>query len=85
MTTKKHEFDTPGIILAGIFILIGIEMMLTAANVNFVAFWRLHPAGHAGGHEHAVLDEAVSCTVPTISPRATSAPVAMTGENSHLR
>lgn len=33
-----------------IFILIGIEMMLAAANLNFVAFWRFHsqsqpPAG----------------------------------------
>jgi NADH:ubiquinone oxidoreductase subunit K len=26
-----------------IFILIGIEMMLTAANINFVAFWRYAP------------------------------------------
>ena len=26
-----------------IFILIGIEMMLTAANLNFVGFWRFSP------------------------------------------
>jgi NADH:ubiquinone oxidoreductase subunit K len=26
-----------------IFILIGIEMMLAAANVNFIAFWRFSP------------------------------------------
>jgi NADH:ubiquinone oxidoreductase subunit K len=26
-----------------IFILIGIELMLTAANLNFVAFWRFGP------------------------------------------
>src|SRR5438045_8022842 len=26
-----------------IFILIGIEMMLAAANLNFIAFWRLGP------------------------------------------
>jgi NADH:ubiquinone oxidoreductase subunit K len=26
-----------------IFILIGIEMMLAAANLNFIAFWRFHP------------------------------------------
>ena len=26
-----------------IYILIGIEMMLAAANINFVAFWRFHP------------------------------------------
>ncbi|MDQ6656427.1 MAG: NADH-quinone oxidoreductase subunit NuoK [Verrucomicrobiota bacterium] len=26
-----------------IFILIGIEMMLSAANLNFVAFWRFAP------------------------------------------
>jgi len=26
-----------------IFILIGIEMMLAAANINFIAFWRFSP------------------------------------------
>ena len=30
-----------------IFILIGIEMMLAAANLNFVAFWRFAPQTHA--------------------------------------
>ena len=29
-----------------IFILIGIEMMLAAANLNFVAFWRFTPEPH---------------------------------------
>lgn len=28
-----------------IFILIGIEMMLAAANINFIAFWRFSPPG----------------------------------------
>jgi NADH:ubiquinone oxidoreductase subunit K len=28
-----------------IFILIGIEMMLAAANLNFIAFWRFGPEG----------------------------------------
>jgi NADH-quinone oxidoreductase subunit K len=30
-----------------ILVLVGIELMLNAANLNFVAFWRLGP--HAGG------------------------------------
>jgi len=30
-----------------IFVLIGIEMMLAAANINFVAFWRFGPASTA--------------------------------------
>jgi NADH:ubiquinone oxidoreductase subunit K len=30
-----------------IFVLIGIEMMLAAANVNFVAFWRFAPPSQA--------------------------------------
>jgi NADH-quinone oxidoreductase subunit K len=30
-----------------IFILIGIEMMLAAANLNFVAFWRFGPQHQA--------------------------------------
>ncbi len=29
-----------------IFILIGIELMLAAANLNFVAFWRFAPPPH---------------------------------------
>jgi NADH:ubiquinone oxidoreductase subunit K len=29
-----------------IFILIGIEMMLAAANLNFIAFWRFSPDPH---------------------------------------
>jgi NADH-quinone oxidoreductase subunit K len=35
---------------SAIFILIGIEMMLAAANINFIAFWRLMPpdGGNAG-------------------------------------
>src|SRR3954452_8189842 len=32
-----------------IFILIGIEMMLAAANVNFVAFWRFNDATEPTG------------------------------------
>src|SRR3954470_22216049 len=30
-----------------IFILIGIDMMLAAANINFIAFWRFGPEPHA--------------------------------------
>jgi NADH-quinone oxidoreductase subunit K len=30
-----------------IFILIGIEMMLAAANLNFIAFWRFAPHSQA--------------------------------------
>src|SRR5437763_295047 len=30
-----------------IFVLIGIEMMLAAANINFVAFWRFAPQSEA--------------------------------------
>jgi NADH-quinone oxidoreductase subunit K len=29
-----------------IFILIGIEMMLAAASLNFIAFWRFNPQPH---------------------------------------
>ena len=34
---------------SAVFVLIGIELMLAAANINFVAFWRAMPA--AGGAE----------------------------------
>ena len=30
-----------------IFILIGIELMLSAANLNFISFWRFAPEPHA--------------------------------------
>ncbi len=30
----------------GILILAGIELMLGAANLNFIAFWRFQPAGN---------------------------------------
>ena len=30
-----------------IFVLIGIEMMLAAANINFIVFWRFAPEPHA--------------------------------------
>lgn len=29
-----------------IFVLIGIELMLAAANINFIAFWRFAPEPH---------------------------------------
>ena len=29
-----------------IFILIGIELMLAAANLNFISFWRFNPQPH---------------------------------------
>lgn len=32
-----------------IFILIGIEMMLAAANINFIAFWRFSPQPQSTG------------------------------------
>ena len=34
---------------SAIFILIGIEMMLAAANINFIAFWRLNPESTSSG------------------------------------
>lgn len=30
-----------------IIILMGVELMLNAANLNFIAFWRYHPSGAA--------------------------------------
>jgi len=27
----------------GILVLLGLELMLNAANLNFIAFWRFHP------------------------------------------
>ena len=32
---------------SAIYILIGIELMLAAANLNFIAFWRMNPTGQA--------------------------------------
>jgi NADH-quinone oxidoreductase subunit K len=30
-----------------ILVLLGVELMLNAANLNFIAFWRYGPASHA--------------------------------------
>ena len=44
-----------------IFILIGIEMMLAAANLNFIAFWRFAPPPHpATGVMIAIFSIAIS-------------------------
>src|SRR5438045_8720072 len=44
-----------------IFILIGIEMMLAAANLNFIAFWRFAPPPHpATGMMIAIFSIAIS-------------------------
>jgi len=44
-----------------IFILIGIEMMLAAANLNFIAFWRFAPPPHpAAGVMIAIFSIAIS-------------------------
>jgi NADH:ubiquinone oxidoreductase subunit K len=38
-----------------IAVLMGIELMLNAANLNFVAFWRYGGAGHMEGQVFAVI------------------------------
>jgi NADH:ubiquinone oxidoreductase subunit K len=43
-----------------IFILIGIEMMLTAANLNFVAFWRFGPDPQPTGVMVAIFSIAIA-------------------------
>jgi len=43
-----------------IFILIGIEMMLAAANLNFIAFWRFAPPHPSTGVMIAIFSIAIS-------------------------
>jgi len=43
-----------------IFILIGIEMMLTAANLNFIAFWRFSPQPQPTGVMFAIFSIAIA-------------------------
>jgi NADH:ubiquinone oxidoreductase subunit K len=43
-----------------IFILIGIEMMLTAANLNFIAFWRYSPQPQPTGVMFAIFSIAIA-------------------------
>lgn len=43
-----------------IFILIGIEMMLAAANINFIAFWRFKPQPGATGVMIAIFAIAIA-------------------------
>ena len=35
---------------SAVFVLIGIELMLAAANINFVAFWRGMPVAEGAAH-----------------------------------
>jgi NADH:ubiquinone oxidoreductase subunit K len=43
-----------------IFILIGIEMMLAAANINFIAFWRFNPQPQPTGVMVAIFAIAIA-------------------------
>ncbi|HYY13425.1 MAG TPA: NADH-quinone oxidoreductase subunit NuoK [Chthoniobacterales bacterium] len=43
-----------------IFILIGIEMMLAAANINFIAFWRFNPQPQPTGVMFAIFAIAIA-------------------------
>jgi NADH:ubiquinone oxidoreductase subunit K len=45
-----------------ILVLIGIELMLNAANLNFIAFWRYgsHPAHHLTGMMFTVFSIAIA-------------------------
>jgi NADH:ubiquinone oxidoreductase subunit K len=43
-----------------IFILIGIELMLAAANLNFIAFWRFGPAQQPTGVLVAIFSIAIA-------------------------
>jgi NADH:ubiquinone oxidoreductase subunit K len=43
-----------------IFILIGIEMMLAAANINFIAFWRFNPQPQPTGVVVAIFAIAIA-------------------------
>ena len=38
-----------------IAVLMGVELMLNAANLNFVAFWRYHGGAHMEGQVFAVI------------------------------
>lgn len=38
-----------------IFVLLGIELMLNAANLNFIAFWRFHPWGNTAAGATGVI------------------------------
>jgi len=33
---------------SAILVLLGVELMLNAANINFIAFWRFNPKGATG-------------------------------------
>src|SRR5688500_3564851 len=38
-----------------ILVLLGIELMLNAANLNFIAFWRFNPAGAPASPDTGVI------------------------------
>jgi NADH-quinone oxidoreductase subunit K len=45
---------------SAIFILIGIEIMLAAANLNFIAFWHFNPEPHPAGVMFAIFSIAIA-------------------------
>ena len=49
-----------------IFILLGIEMMLAAANINFVAFWRFNPQPQLTGVIVAIFAIAIAAAEATV-------------------
>src|SRR5947207_14182395 len=52
-----------------IFILIGIEMMLAAANINFIAFWRFAPQpAQPNGVMLAIFAIAIAAVVQLVVP-----------------
>jgi NADH-quinone oxidoreductase subunit K len=49
-----------------IFMLIGIELMLAAANLNFVAFWRFGPSPNPHGAMFAIFSIAIAAAEATV-------------------
>jgi NADH:ubiquinone oxidoreductase subunit K len=45
---------------SAIIVLMGIELMLNAANLNFVAFWRFGPAANVDGYIFVLFSIAIA-------------------------
>ena len=68
-----------------IFILIGIEMMLAAANLNFIAFWRFAPPPHPPtGVMIAIFSIAISAAEALLASRWLLPFTGITGQRTSI-
>ena len=65
-----------------ILVLLGIELMLNAANVNFIAFWKFNPANTAAAPANGVIASSVARAPSRPDSMANSIPIPLRGSGA---